>query len=110
LIMRPERTEDENNLMIYLFQPTGWWKDASVWDRLAAEKDVLCFKMKAAELINHFPRLAIRGICDYSDSYENKKWQGYAAMMTAAYSKDLLCRIPPNKVEAENRLSDLLSS
>jgi hypothetical protein len=23
LIMRPERTEDENNLMIYLFQPTG---------------------------------------------------------------------------------------
>ena len=84
-------------------------KDALVRDALAKEKDVLCFEMEAAGLMNHFPCLVIRGICDYSDSHKNKEWQGYAAMAAAAYTKDLLCRIPPNKVEAENRISDLLS-
>jgi nucleoside phosphorylase len=84
-------------------------KDALIRDRLAAEKDVLCFEMEAAGLMNHFPCLVIRGICDYSDSHKNKEWQGYAAMAAAAYAKDLLSRIPPNKVEAEKRISDVLS-
>ncbi|UKZ49434.1 hypothetical protein TrVGV298_003681 [Trichoderma virens] len=78
-------------------------------DRLAAEKDVLCFEMEAAGLMNHFPCLVIRGICDYSDSHKNKEWQGYAAMTAAAYAKDVLTRIPPNKIEAEKRISDILS-
>jgi hypothetical protein len=30
-------------------------------------------------------------------------------MVAAAYAKDLLCRIPPNKVEAEKRIIDILS-
>ncbi|KAF6802822.1 hypothetical protein CPLU01_16140, partial [Colletotrichum plurivorum] len=51
--------------------------------------------------MNHFPCMVIRGICDYSDSHKNKKWQGFAAMMAAAYAKDLLRQIPPNSVEAE---------
>jgi len=84
-------------------------KDATVRDTLAAEKDVLCFEMEAAGLMNHFPCLAIRGICDYSDSHKNKEWQGYAAMAAAAYAKDLLRRISPSKVEAEKRISELLS-
>ncbi|OJJ79090.1 uncharacterized protein ASPGLDRAFT_1070745 [Aspergillus glaucus CBS 516.65] len=65
-------------------------KDASIRDRLAAEKDVLCFEMEAAGLMNHFPCLVICGICDYSDSHKNKDWQGYAAMTAAAYARDLL--------------------
>lgn len=84
-------------------------KDASVRDRLIAEKDVLCFEMEAAGLMNHFPCLVIRGICDYSDSHKNKEWQGYAAMAAAAYANDLLCRIAPNRVEAEKRISEILS-
>jgi nucleoside phosphorylase len=84
-------------------------KDATVRDRLAAEMDVLCFEMEAAGLMSHFPCLVIRGICDYSDSYKNKEWQGYAAMAAAAYAKDLLCRIPPNKVEAEKKIGETLS-
>jgi hypothetical protein len=52
----------------------------------------------------------IRGICDYSDSHKNKEWQGYAAMAAAAYTKDLLCRIVPNRVEAEKKICDILSS
>jgi nucleoside phosphorylase len=84
-------------------------KDALICDRLAVEKDVLCFEMEAAGLMNHFPCLVIWGICDYLDSHKNKEWQGYAAMAAAAYAKDLLSCIPPNKVEAEKRISDVLS-
>ncbi|KAL7917246.1 hypothetical protein ACQKWADRAFT_307277 [Trichoderma austrokoningii] len=84
-------------------------KDAVIRDRLIAEKDVLCFEMEAAGLMNHFPCLVIRGICDYSDSHKNKKWQGYAAMAAAAYARDLLLQIAPNKVEAEEKIGHVLS-
>jgi nucleoside phosphorylase len=114
LMQRTERTKNEDNPAIHyglVASANQLMKDASVRDKLAAEKDVLCFEMEAAGLINHFPCLVIRGICDYSDSHKNKEWQGYAAMAAAAYAKDLLCRIPPNKVEAEKKIniSDLLS-
>lgn len=84
-------------------------KNALIRDKLAAEKDVLCFEMEAAGLMSRFPSLVIRGICDYSDSHKNKEWQGYAAMAAAGYAKDFLCRIPPNRVEAEKRIGELLS-
>lgn len=48
-------------------------------------------------------------ICDYSDSHKNKEWQGYAAMVAAAYAKDLLYEIAPNRVESERKISDILS-
>jgi nucleoside phosphorylase len=79
-------------------------KDALVRDRLAAEMGILCFEMEAAGLMNHFPCLVIRGICDYSDSHKSEEWQGYAAMAAAAYTKDLLCRIVPNRVDAEKTI------
>ena len=112
LVSRRERTKNEDNLAIHyglIASGNQLMKDAIVRDQLAAEKDVLCFEMEAAGLMNHFPCLVIRGICDYSDSHKNKEWQGYAAMAAAAYAKDLLCRIPPNKVEAEKRINDILS-
>ena len=84
-------------------------KDALLRDKFVKENDILCFEMKAAGLMNQFPCLVIRGNCDYSDTYKNMEWQGYAAMAAAAYAKDLLCRIPPNKVEAESKISDLFS-
>ncbi|KAF4630324.1 hypothetical protein G7Y89_g7821 [Cudoniella acicularis] len=111
LILRPERDEEEDNLEIHyglIASANQLMKDALVRDRLAVEKDVLCFEMEAAGLMNHFPCLVIRGICDYSDSHKNKDWQGYAAMAAAAYAKDLLCRIPSNKIEAEKRIRDIL--
>lgn len=36
---------------------------------------VLCFEMEAAGLMNSFPCLVVRGICDYADSHKNKRWQ-----------------------------------
>ncbi|KAH6977638.1 hypothetical protein EDB80DRAFT_265352 [Ilyonectria destructans] len=112
LILRPERTKDEDNPAIHyglIASANQLMKDALVRDKLAAEKDVLCFEMEAAGLMNHFPCLVIRGICDYADSHKNKEWQGYATMVAAAYAKDLLCRIAPNRVEAEKKIGDILS-
>jgi len=111
LILRRERAEDEDNPAIHyglIASANRLMKDALLRDKFAKEKDVLCFEMEAAGLMNQFPCLVIRGICDYSDTHKNKEWQGYAAMVAAAYAKDLLCRIAPNRVEAEKRIGDIL--
>ncbi|KLJ05819.1 hypothetical protein EMPG_09319 [Blastomyces silverae] len=78
--------------------------------RSGAERDalssklggVLCFEMEAAGLLNSFPCLVIRGICDYSDSHKNKSWQPYAAGVAAAYAKEVLSVIPPVKALQPN--------
>ncbi|RYP59082.1 hypothetical protein DL770_010287 [Monosporascus sp. CRB-9-2] len=74
-------------------------KHAKTRDRLARELDIICFEMEAAGLIDSFPCLVIRGICDYSDSYKNKQWQEYAAATAAAYAKELLSIICPNETQ-----------
>ncbi|KAL7784066.1 hypothetical protein V8C37DRAFT_413532 [Trichoderma ceciliae] len=112
LLPRIERRENDDNPAVHygkIASANQLMKDATIRDRLAAEKDVLCFEMEAAGLMNHFPCLVVRGICDYSDSHKNKEWQRYAAMTAAAYAKDLLIRIPPNIVEAEQKISSLLA-
>lgn len=60
-------------------------------------EDVLCFEMEAAGLMNYFPCLVIRGIGNYSDSHKNNKWQPYAAATAAAYARELLLVVPPQK-------------
>ncbi|KFA55656.1 hypothetical protein S40293_05290 [Stachybotrys chartarum IBT 40293] len=111
LVHREERGEEEDDPAIHyglIASANQLMKDAHIRDRLAADKGVLCFEMEAAGLMNHFPCLVVRGICDYADSHKNKEWQGYAAMTAAAYTKELLQQIPPKKVEAERRISDTL--
>ncbi|KAL6410100.1 hypothetical protein AUP68_06511 [Ilyonectria robusta] len=113
LVERRERTDEEDNPAIHygtIASANQLMKDALVRDKLAAEMNVLCFEMEAAGLMNRFPCIVIRGICDYSDSHKNKEWQGYAAMAAAAYAKDLLYRIPPNKIEAERQISAVVES
>lgn len=71
-------------------------RDAVIRDKLSGELgEVLCFEMEAAGLMNNFPCLVIRGICDYADSHKNKRWQPYAAGSAAAYAKDLLTMLSP---------------
>lgn len=65
-------------------------KDAAVRDRLRDEFDALCVEMEAAGLMNEFPSLVIRGICDYADVHKNDAWHAYAAMTAAAYAKEFL--------------------
>jgi len=72
-------------------------KDADARDRLAEKEGVLCFEMEAAGVMDRFPCVVIRGICDYSDTHKNDIWQGYAAATAAAYAKELLGVIPENR-------------
>ena len=74
-------------------------KDAIARDALVAKHDVLCFEMEAAGVMNTFPCVVIRGICDYSDTHKNDAWQGYAAATATAYAMELLEIIPGAEVQ-----------
>ena len=76
-------------------------RDGVTRDRLRDELGALCFEMEAAGLMQDFPCIVIRGICDYSDSHKNKKWQNYAAATAAAYTKEILLIIPATYVLRE---------
>ncbi|KAF8850178.1 hypothetical protein BDZ45DRAFT_679979 [Acephala macrosclerotiorum] len=73
-------------------------KHGATRDRLRRELGILCFEMEAAGLMDSFPCLVVRGICDYADSHKNKLWQEYAAATAAAYAKELVLAIPPDQV------------
>jgi nucleoside phosphorylase len=68
-------------------------KDATVRDLLRKDCGALCVEMEAAGLMNNFPCLVIRGICDYADSHKNDVWHKYAAATAAAYAKELLFHV-----------------
>ncbi|KAI7974844.1 hypothetical protein EIK77_004936 [Talaromyces pinophilus] len=82
-------------------------KDSKPRDALAKELGAKCVEMEAAGLMNIFPSLVIRGICDYADSHKNDKWQGFAAAVAAAYAKELLLATPSS--DGKNDL-ELLSN
>ncbi|KAF3235111.1 hypothetical protein TWF192_001077 [Orbilia oligospora] len=65
--------------------------------------------MEAAGLINVFPCLVIRGICDYADSHKNKIWQPHAVIVAAAFAKELLGYVQGVDVKLENSAMDLIS-
>jgi hypothetical protein len=112
LMERRKRSAREDSPAIHhgiVASGSSLMKDAVIKDTIAKEKGVMCFEMEAAGLMNHFPCLVVRGICDYSDSHKNKQWQGYAAMTAAAYAKDLLKRMVPSRVEAEESINKALA-
>ena len=112
LVPRHPRAKDAEPVVHYglIASANTLMKDASIRDRLSKERDVLCFEMEAAGLMNQFPCIVIRGICDYSDTHKNKEWQGYAAMTAAAYAKDFLYQITPRQAEDEAKIADVLES
>lgn len=85
-------------------------KDAQFRDSLdkAFGGYLLCVEMEAAGLMNDFPCIVIRGICDYADSRKEKSWQEYAAAVAAAYAKELLGCVQPSVVEAEESAKAML--
>ena len=48
---------------------------------------VLCFEMEAYAIAMLKQCLTIKGICDYSDSHKNKRWQPYASVVAAAFAR-----------------------
>ncbi|KAM0350576.1 hypothetical protein ACHAPU_003060 [Fusarium lateritium] len=59
-----------------------------------AEEECLCVEMEAAGLVNDYPCIVIRGICDYADSHKNDRWQRYASATAAAFAVELLHHVP----------------
>ncbi|KAH7067031.1 hypothetical protein BKA63DRAFT_425181 [Paraphoma chrysanthemicola] len=111
LVSRVHRDSDSDDPVIHygLIASTNLvMKDARIRDQLARDEQVLCIDMAAFGLMNHFPCLVIRGICDYVDSHRGKEWQGFAAMTAAAYAKDLI-RIIHVKSETNLSLSEFVS-
>jgi nucleoside phosphorylase len=86
-------------------------KDATFRDKLNKDlgSNILCVEMEAAGLMNNFPCIIVRGICDYSDSHKNKEWQEHAAAVAAVFVKELLEYIQPSDVDGEHPVKDILS-
>jgi len=76
-------------------------KDAGFREKINQQLggNVLCFEMEAAGLMNNFPCIVIRGICDYADSHKNYSWQEHAAAVAAAFAKEFLSIVPIYAVE-----------
>jgi nucleoside phosphorylase len=89
---------------------TAAHRDQLVEWLIADGHDPLCLEMEAAGLMNSFPCLVIRGICDYADKHKNDDWQRYAAVAAAALAKDYLNSVQPDEVQQEAPLSKVLQS
>ncbi|KAJ9489612.1 hypothetical protein VN97_g3658 [Penicillium thymicola] len=87
-------------------------KDAMTRDRIMESigEECICFEMEAAGLMNHFPCLVIRGICDYADSHKNDQWQRYACATAAAYGKELLEYVPTRDLQGTETALNILNS
>ena len=109
----PRENEDELVVVHYGTIASGnqVMRDAAQRDRVSADLGgVLCFEMEAAGLMNSFPCLVVRGICDYADSHKNKRWQAYAAGTAAAWAKEVLSAIPAAEVVKAHTVDEALSA
>lgn len=86
-------------------------KDTMLRKRLekTLEDQVLCVEMEAAGLMDTFPCIVIRGICDYADSHNNNMWREHAAAAAAALAKELLEHVQPSAVDGERTAKDILN-
>jgi nucleoside phosphorylase len=62
--------------------------------------EVLSFEIEAAGIMDTFPCLVIRGICDYCDGHTNDEWPEYAAAVAAVYTKELIGFFQPSEVRS----------
>ncbi|KAH8798596.1 ankyrin repeat protein [Xylogone sp. PMI_703] len=86
------------------------FKDATYRDKILKDigEECICFEMEAAGLMNNFPCIVIRGICDYADLHKSDRWQRYAAAVAAAYAKELLGYVPTQGLQETQKAIDRL--
>ncbi|RCI09453.1 hypothetical protein L249_3730, partial [Ophiocordyceps polyrhachis-furcata BCC 54312] len=111
VIPRQPRTEEDDDPAVHyglIASADNFMESAEIRDILAEELGVLCFEMEAAGLVNSFPCIVIRGICDYADKHWLKPWRGYAAMAAAAYARELVLELVPAQIEAAKSIGQLL--
>ncbi|EXF78839.1 pfs domain-containing protein [Colletotrichum fioriniae PJ7] len=87
-------------------------KDAISRDQIGAyvSDDCICIEVEAAGLMDHFPCLVIRGICDYADSHKSDSWQHYASATAAGYAKELLGFISATEIQKSKQMLEILQS
>lgn len=94
-VQRPGRRQGVNIFYGTIASGNQVMRDGVKRDEISKELGgVMCFEMEAAGLMNDFPCLVVRGICDYADSHKNKTWQPYAAATAAACAKEILTIVP----------------
>lgn len=105
-----EQRNDDSPMVHYGIVASGnsVIKDAQVRDDLREQFGALCVEMEAAGLMNHFPCLVIRGVCDYADSHKNDAWHAYAAMTAAAYAKEFLYYTSPKQASDEKSINQVI--
>lgn len=114
LVSRQARDEDDLEPVVHygtIGSANQVMRDGATRDRLRQDYNILCVEMEAAGLMDNFPCLVIRGICDYADTHKSKVWQGYAAAVAAGYAKELLGLVPElstASTAAELMVSDLI--
>lgn len=72
-------------------------KNGELREQYRKEHDIICVEMEAAGVVNFLECIVVRGVCDYSDSHKNKRWQPYAALMAATFTRELIRTIAPLK-------------
>ncbi|KAJ8132756.1 hypothetical protein O1611_g872 [Lasiodiplodia mahajangana] len=92
---RPENRPDPKIHHGFIASSDRPVEDALIRDKISEENGILCFDVGAAAMVPAMSAgcLAIRGICDYSDSHRNSVWRGYAAMTAAAYTRELIATL-----------------
>lgn len=84
-VVRPERS-DRDPFFHYGTIASGNQLVEDARKREVMSEKCLCFETEAAGLMNDFPCPVIRGICYYSDTHRNDRWERYAAATAAAYA------------------------
>lgn len=84
-------------------------KSVAERDRLGQVFGAKCVEMEAAGLMNDFPCIIVRGICDYADSHKNDTWQEYAAITAAAFAKELLATVKPTELISIKQVTEVIS-
>jgi nucleoside phosphorylase len=62
-------------------------------DEMTTRDGVIAFEMAGAgmwEMLRACDCLIVKSVCNYADSHNNKRWQGYAAATAAATAKAIL--------------------
>ncbi|TLS21182.1 uncharacterized protein PpBr36_10656, partial [Pyricularia pennisetigena] len=112
-VKRPERRSTEPRIHYGLIASGNCVvKDGIARDQIALNLGdrCICFEMEAAGLMDNFPCLVIRGICDYADTHKNDRWQNYAAITAAAYAKELLQVLEGENVEGARRMDEIMGN
>jgi nucleoside phosphorylase len=87
-------------------------KSASFRNRLREEFNVKAIEMEGSGIADATWEhgkgyMIVRGICDFANNSKNDKWHGYASVVAAAFTRELIqsmpVRSPDETVRAGNR-------